>query len=113
MVFITCNLHWRCFFYANWPIYSLMCTNTLVFFPTCTVWWWWYVYMCVCICVFVCVCTLTTLYGSDVHVMEVSAVCKRCCIGLGFCGVTWKADQLGSNSVVVWSVMLHIAAHTP
>ena len=42
VVVITCNLHWWCFFYANysWSIYILMCTNPLVCFATCTVWWW-------------------------------------------------------------------------
>ena len=113
MVFITCNLHWRCFLcqlaHLRPNVHkhigvlpNLYCVVVVVCIHVC-------VYLCVCVCV----CTLTTLYGSDVHVMEVTAVCKRCCIGLGFCGVTWKADQLGSNSVVVWSVMLHIAAHTP
>ena len=80
MVLITCNLHWWCFFYANWPIYVPMCTSTSVHFATNTVWWWKYVYMCVfvCVCMFVCVC-----------------VYNLC-----------KANQLGSKNVAVGSERL-------
>ena len=93
MVLTLCNLHWWCFFYANWPIYILMCTNTLVRFSTCTVWFWRYVYICVCVCVrgvrvHVCVCLY--VHNTVWHVMKVRAVCHGIYI-IVFCGVTCTA----------------------